>query len=192
MSVLFYSGAESCSGQKSEEDSAKESSKIEESKEENYLWKVETVEDKESVHEIVEEEIQEMEREEEKLEKHKKAEKRPKPRKRPKSVESRSKMAAFLPSRQLWAWSGKGYRKPRAKGKVKRLFFNAIQRGTETIKIGDSAVFLSTAKPERPYIGKIDSMWETLHKNKIVKVNWFYHPDETIGCPDKLKYDVSC
>ncbi|XP_044585672.1 uncharacterized protein LOC123265818 [Cotesia glomerata] len=121
-------------------------------------------------------------------EKSDKCKKKSKVRERQESVESRSKMAAFLPARQLWGWAGKGYRRPGAKGRAKKQFFKAIQRGTETIQIGDSAVFLSTGRPDRPYIGKIESMWETTSSNMIVKVKWFYHPEETVGCPANLKY----
>jgi len=95
-----------------------------------------------------------------------------------------------LPARQLWAWSGKGYRRTCAKGRVKKQFFKTIQRGKETISVGDSAVFLSTGRPDRPYIGHIESMWETSSSNMVVRVKWFYHPEETQGCPD-LKYPVS-
>lgn len=127
---------------------------------------------------------------EEKPEKAKKSDKKSKMRERQESVESRSKMAAFLPARQLWGWAGKGYRRPGAKGRAKKQFFKAIQRGSETIQIGDSAVFLSTGRPDRPYIGRIESMWETSSSNMIVKVKWFYHPEETVGCPTNLKYPV--
>lgn len=127
---------------------------------------------------------------EEKPEKPKKTDKKSKIRERQESVESRSKMAAFLPARQLWGWAGKGYRRPGAKGRAKKQFFRAIQRGTETIQIGDSAVFLSTGRPDRPYIGRIESMWETSSSNMVVKVKWFYHPEETVGCPKNLKYPV--
>jgi hypothetical protein len=52
------------------------------------------------------------------------------------SVESRSKMAAFLPARQLWGWSGRGFKRPGAKGRGKKEFYKAIQRGKETIRVG--------------------------------------------------------
>jgi hypothetical protein len=57
-------------------------------------------------------------------------------------------------------------------------------------KVGDSAVFLSTGRPDRPYIGKIEAMWE-ICGTMVVKVKWFYHPEETTGCPLTLKYPVS-
>ncbi|XP_055548947.1 protein winged eye isoform X3 [Wyeomyia smithii] len=101
------------------------------------------------------------------------------------STENNSKIAAFLPARQLWAWCGKGYR--RSTGRVKKQFYKSIQRGKETISVGDSAVFLSTGRPDRPYIGHIESMWETSTNNMVVRVKWFYHPEETEGCPN-LKY----
>ncbi|KAF4528330.1 hypothetical protein B566_EDAN012097 [Ephemera danica] len=106
------------------------------------------------------------------------------------SGESRSKMAAFLPARQLWRWAGRGYKRPGAKGRGKKEFFKSIQRGKETINVGDCAVFLSTGRPDRPYIGRIETMWESWGGNMVVRVKWFYHPEETQGGEgiDRLKY----
>ncbi|KAK6643336.1 hypothetical protein RUM43_004841 [Polyplax serrata] len=104
------------------------------------------------------------------------------------SVESKSKIAAFLPARQLWGWSGKGFKRPGAKGRARKEFYKTIQRGKERITVGDCAVFLSTGRPDRPYIGRIESMWESWGTNMIVKVKWFYHPEETVGCPATLEY----
>ncbi|XP_030369613.1 protein winged eye isoform X2 [Scaptodrosophila lebanonensis] len=98
-----------------------------------------------------------------------------------------SKIAAFLPERQLWGWFGTAYRKAGVKGRARKQFYKTIKRGKETITVGDCAVFLSTGRPDRPYIGRIESMWETTTGNKVVRVAWFYHPEETTGCP-KLKY----
>ncbi|EDX13968.1 GD18436 [Drosophila simulans] len=98
-----------------------------------------------------------------------------------------SKIAAFLPERQLWGWYGTAYRKAGVKGRARKQFYKTIKRGKETITVGDSAVFLSTGRPDRPYIGRIESMWETTTGNKVVRVAWFYHPEETTGCP-KLKF----
>ncbi|KAL1116151.1 hypothetical protein AAG570_005646 [Ranatra chinensis] len=99
-------------------------------------------------------------------------------------------MAAFLPARQLWGWSGKGLKRGKGQGQRARrkIFYKAIQRGKETITVGDCAVFLSTGRPDRPYIGRIESMWECWGSNMLVKVSWFYHPEETIGCPEHLPY----
>ncbi|XP_028894812.1 protein winged eye isoform X2 [Zeugodacus cucurbitae] len=98
-----------------------------------------------------------------------------------------SKIAAFLPERQLWGWQGKAYRKAGVKGRARKQFYKTIKRGKETITVGDCAVFLSTGRPDRPYIGRIESMWETTSSNKVVRVRWFYHPEETTGCPN-LQY----
>lgn len=57
------------------------------------------------------------------------------------SVESRSKMAAFLPARQLWGWSGRGFKRPGAKGRGKKEFYKAIQRGKETIRVGNTLFY---------------------------------------------------
>ncbi|XP_015116479.1 uncharacterized protein LOC107040773 isoform X2 [Diachasma alloeum] len=171
------SGGESCSGQKSEEEGLKEESRV--------LEEREPIPD---TPQSISEAIDDQPPPEEKSDKPKKGERKAKARERQESVESRSKIAAFLPARQLWGWSGKGYRRPGAKGRAKKQFFRAIQRGSEAIQIGDSAVFLSTGRPDRPYIGRIESMWETSSSNMIVKVKWFYHPEETVGCPANLKY----
>lgn len=55
------------------------------------------------------------------------------------SNESGSKIAAFLPARQLWAWSGKGFK--RSTGRIKKQFYRAIQRGKETISVNTLKLF---------------------------------------------------
>ncbi|KAM7307007.1 uncharacterized protein ISCGN_010643 [Ixodes scapularis] len=87
----------------------------------------------------------------------------------------------FLPVRQLWRWSGKSFRRPGTKGKAKKEFYKAICRGKESIRVGDCAVFLSTGRPNLPYIGRIDTMWQSWGGNMVVRVKWFYHPEETRG-----------
>ncbi|XP_076865290.1 trinucleotide repeat-containing gene 18 protein isoform X2 [Brachyhypopomus gauderio] len=95
------------------------------------------------------------------------------------SVENRPKISAFLPARQLWKWFGKPTQRRGMKGKAKKLFYKAIVRGKETIRIGDCAVFLSAGRPNLPFIGHIQSMWESWGNNMVVRVKWFYHPEET-------------
>lgn len=48
-------------------------------------------------------------------------------------------------------------------------------------QVGDCAVFLSTGRPNLPFIGRIESMWEAWGGQMTVKVKWFYHPEETKG-----------
>ncbi|KAL7989568.1 hypothetical protein Chor_012234 [Crotalus horridus] len=95
------------------------------------------------------------------------------------SVENRPKISAFLPARQLWKWSGNPTQRRGMKGKARKLFYKAIVRGKEMLRIGDCAVFLSAGRPHLPYIGRIESMWESWGSNMVVKVKWFYHPEET-------------
>ncbi|XP_074870416.1 LOW QUALITY PROTEIN: BAH and coiled-coil domain-containing protein 1 [Carettochelys insculpta] len=95
------------------------------------------------------------------------------------SVENRPKISAFLPARQLWKWSGNPTQRRGMKGKARKLFYKAIVRGKETLRVGDCAVFLSAGRPHLPYIGRIESMWESWGSNMVVKVKWFYHPEET-------------
>lgn len=105
----------------------------------------------------------------------------------------KSKIAAFLPEKhEMWSWVGTGVKKGRPlgpRGKGLRICYKAIQRGKEIISVGDCAVFVSTGRPDRPFIGHIESFWQyQMKKNMTVRVSWFYHPEETIGCPDKLPY----
>ncbi|XP_024902868.1 BAH and coiled-coil domain-containing protein 1, partial [Pteropus alecto] len=95
------------------------------------------------------------------------------------SVENRPKISAFLPARQLWKWSGSPTQRRGMKGKARKLFYKAIVRGKETLRVGDCAVFLSAGRPNLPYIGRIENLWESWGSNMVVKVKWFYHPEET-------------
>ncbi|XP_060802959.1 BAH and coiled-coil domain-containing protein 1 isoform X2 [Amyelois transitella] len=97
-----------------------------------------------------------------------------------------SKMAAFLPGTALWRWRGPAYRRT-TKPRFRKLFYRAIQRGEEVLHVGDAAVFLSTGRPDRPYIGCIESLFET-RGAMTVRVKWFYHPEETTGLTAPLHY----
>lgn len=46
-----------------------------------------------------------------------------------------SKIAAFLPERQLWGWLGQAYRKAGLKGRARKQFYKTITRGKETITV---------------------------------------------------------
>lgn len=120
---------------------------------------------------------------------------------------NKSKMAAFLPERQLWQWLGASFKKA-SKGKGRKEFYKAIHRGDEIIRVslaliifkwlnknktksrglknfvlqvGDCAVFLSAGRPDRPYVGRIELLWQSWGGSMTVKVRWFYHPEETCG-----------
>ena len=49
------------------------------------------------------------------------------------------------------------------------------------LQVGDCAVFLSTGRPNLPYVGRIESLWEAWGGNMVVRTRWFYHPEETRG-----------
>jgi len=65
------------------------------------------------------------------------------------------------------------------KGKARKLFYKAIVRGRDTMRVGDCAVFLSAGRPNLPYVGQIENLWESWTSRMVVKVKWFYHPEET-------------
>jgi len=96
-----------------------------------------------------------------------------------------SPIAAFLPPQQaLWTWADPGWRQS---SKSRRLNHSVITKrpreGEEAqeVRVGDCAVFLSTSRPDRPYIGRIHSLWQTAGGNMKVQVRWFYHPAEVEG-----------
>ena len=84
-----------------------------------------------------------------------------------------------MPKDQVWKWADKGQR--RSKG---RIYHRVIERKEDKLDIGDSAVFLSTNCPDQPYIGRLESMWETASGTKNVGVKWYYHLDE-VECSDR-------
>lgn len=80
---------------------------------------------------------------------------------------------------EAWKWDGKGVKRIGPKGKSKKVFYKAVTRSGETIRVSDSAVFVSKDGSQCPYIGRIESLWESLNGQKMVKVSWYYHPEET-------------
>ena len=108
--------------------------------------------------------------------------KRPKP--------GASKIAAFLPYRQLWSWHGEPNRSARKGYRPKKLFYDAIIRDDEIIRVNDCAVFLSTGRPSLPFVGRIVSLWQSPSGTMTVRVRWFYHPEETKRQPDLLDSKV--
>ncbi|CAM9280771.1 unnamed protein product, partial [Lampetra planeri] len=91
----------------------------------------------------------------------------------------RSKMSALPSGQQMWRWSGSPTQRRGLKGKARKLFYKAIVRGRDTVKVGDCAVFLSAGRPNLPYVGRIENFWESWTSSMVVKVKWFYHPEET-------------
>lgn len=56
-------------------------------------------------------------------------------------------------------------------------------------QVGEAAVFLSTGRADRPYIGRVEALWEA-RGAMAVRVRWFYHPEETTPCTSPLRYPV--
>ena len=89
-----------------------------------------------------------------------------------KTTSHHSPIAAFLPPQQaLWTWADPGWRQS---SKSRRLNHSVITKrpreGEEApeVRVGDCAVFLSTSRPDRPYIGRIHSLWQTAGGNMKV------------------------
>lgn len=57
-------------------------------------------------------------------------------------------------------------------------------------KIGDAAVFVSMRQNDLQFVGCIDSLWESWDGNMVVKVKWYYHPEETKGGKRLLEIKV--
>uniref|UniRef100_A0A8C6MF00 BAH domain and coiled-coil containing 1 n=1 Tax=Nothobranchius furzeri TaxID=105023 RepID=A0A8C6MF00_NOTFU len=95
------------------------------------------------------------------------------------SPEPLPKVASLLAGRQIWKWSGNPTQRRGLKGKARKLFYKAIVRGKETVRVGDCAVFLSPGRPQLPYVGRVESLWESWSSSMVVRVKWFYHPEET-------------
>lgn len=88
-------------------------------------------------------------------------------------VETPSPIARMLPNKRHWKWASNS----RVSGGNQ--YFTAIRRGRETINIGDSVLFYSYRKPhEKPYIGKIVSLWLNQKLEMRVRSQWFYRPEE--------------
>lgn len=102
----------------------------------------------------------------------------PPKRQRMSSPESLSNISS-VSGRQLWRWSGNPTQRRGLKGKARKLFYKAIVRGKEMVRVGDCAVFLSPGRPQLPYVGRVESLWESWSSSMVVRVKWFYHPEET-------------
>lgn len=99
----------------------------------------------------------------------------------PKNEDKESEQQGLFRPRELWVWSGSSTKRPGMKGKAKKEYYKTVARGRETLSVGESAVFLSTGRPNLPYVGRIESFWEAWGGQMVVKVRWFYHPEETKG-----------
>ncbi|KAI8436327.1 hypothetical protein MSG28_004364 [Choristoneura fumiferana] len=84
--------------------------------------------------------------------------------------------------RELFVWR-RPRRLPAARGGRARMHTNFSE-------VGEAAVFLSTGRADRPYIGRVEALWEA-RGAMAVRVRWFYHPEETTPCTSPLKYPLN-
>jgi len=102
----------------------------------------------------------------------------------PKHVESRkifSKLnisSEILP-KNAWAWSDEGYKQSKRSRKV---YHDIIEKDGETVVVGDAVLLHSSDSGDgKPYIGRVDRMWETGTGKKKVLIRWLYHADQVEG-----------
>ena len=99
--------------------------------------------------------------------------------KRTRKSNLKSSKQSFSPQpNQTWSWYDEG-RKLSAKSQ--NVYHDTIEKDNMKLHVGDCAVFHSTERHDRPYIGRIHSIWETVAGNRKVRVRWFYHPAEVEG-----------
>ncbi|TRY53903.1 hypothetical protein DNTS_005342 [Danionella cerebrum] len=101
-------------------------------------------------------------------------------RQRLQSDQIKPRVPSVQPSRQLWRWSGNPSAQQQGlKGKAQKLFYKAVVRGKEMVRVGDCAVFFSSGLTHLPMIGRIQSFWQSWQSGMVVSVKWFYHAEET-------------
>jgi hypothetical protein len=111
----------------------------------------------------------------------KKLSKRDNPKKRHRhNSATTAEIGSFLSVWQQWRWLGKCTHRPGMKGRSRKLFYRAIQRGSETVEIGECVVLISSSH-DLKFIGRIISLWESWDGGMYVRVKWFYHPEVTKG-----------
>uniref|UniRef100_H2Z7L1 BAH domain-containing protein n=1 Tax=Ciona savignyi TaxID=51511 RepID=H2Z7L1_CIOSA len=75
-----------------------------------------------------------------------------------------------------WRWHGPCLNQEQKA--TTKVYYQTIVRDNDVISCGDCAIFLSHGRPNLPYIGLIESMWESWASTMVVRVRWFYHPEE--------------
>ena len=84
----------------------------------------------------------------------------------------------LISKEDMWQWADNHFKKI----KGRKLHKSIVKpRTKETLSVGECAVFLSIgAVEDRPYIGRIYSMWENGSGICKVGVMWFYHAAEAL------------
>lgn len=85
-----------------------------------------------------------------------------------------------------WRFEGPPKRSKRH-GRIYRDNYMSIRRGSEVIRVGDSAELMPRDESILPFIAKIDGLWATVRGEMRVRVRWYYRLVETEGEPYDLK-----
>lgn len=90
------------------------------------------------------------------------------------------------PVKQSWEWVGTPTQRRGLKGRARKLFYKALVRGKEMVRVGDCAVFQSpggqhSLQPKMPCVGLILALWESWSNNMVAKVRWFYHSQDPVA-----------
>lgn len=83
-----------------------------------------------------------------------------------------------------WVFDGLP-RKSKRHGRTYRDHYSMIRRGSEVIKIGDSAELMPKNRSELPFVAKIDGFWAARGEMRV-RVRWYYRLEETKGEPSNL------
>lgn len=86
-----------------------------------------------------------------------------------------------------WLFDGKPRRSKRRHGRTYRDNYDAIRRGNEVLRVGDSAELMPRDESILPFIAKIEGFWATGRGEMRVRVRWYYRLVETEGEPSELK-----
>lgn len=89
---------------------------------------------------------------------------------------------------EYWPWMFDGpSKKIKRHGRPYRELYPSIRRGSEVIKVGDSAELMPRDKKTLPFIAKIDALWANSKGEMKVRVRWYYRLSETRGKPKELE-----
>lgn len=86
-----------------------------------------------------------------------------------------------------WMFDGRARRSKRRHGRAHRDNYDAIRRGSEVLRVGDSAELMPRDESILPFIAKIEGFWATGRGEMRVRVRWYYRLAETEGEPSELK-----
>ena len=78
-------------------------------------------------------------------------------------------------------WKGK----PISKGAAGELFYTQLCVKGENFHVGDTVCVQGSSDPDRPWLCRIDSFWESTSGERLFEGRWYWHPEET--CAGRLQ-----